>query len=201
MEYRNDKVQDNIPDVAVQACHSTHSSQLVANHLKKNFEALVFDLFSHEKDLKIRWIKAYFPFTSPSWEMEILYQGKWLEIMGCGVMRQEILDRNGHDDKIGWAFGLGLERIAMVLFSIPDIRLFWSKDPRFLSQFSDGKIKKFVPFSKYPACYKVRFNVCIHGAKKLFFIKKRIFHFGVEQRQTLKIHRRSICYTTTNFAI
>ena len=60
----------------------------------------------------------------------------------------------GNSDKVGWAFGLGLERIAMVLFDIPDIRLFWSKDVRFLSQFEKGEILKFIPFSKYPSCYK-----------------------------------------------
>ena len=57
-------------------------------------------------------------------------------------------------NKLGWAFGFGLERIAMILSSIPDIRLFWSKDHRFLSQFSSGKLVKFQPYSKYPACYK-----------------------------------------------
>src|SRR5260221_12710975 len=57
-------------------------------------------------------------------------------------------------NKIGWAFGLGLERIAMVLFSIPDIRLFWSEDPRFLSQFEQGKINAFQAYSKYPSCFK-----------------------------------------------
>jgi phenylalanyl-tRNA synthetase alpha chain len=58
------------------------------------------------------------------------------------------------DNKIGWAFGIGLERLAMVLFGIPDIRLFWSQDPRFLSQFQDGHIRKFIPFSQYPPCTK-----------------------------------------------
>jgi phenylalanyl-tRNA synthetase alpha chain len=56
--------------------------------------------------------------------------------------------------KIGWAFGLGLERIAMILFSIPDIRLFWSTDPRFLSQFTAGEITTFKPYSRYPMCFK-----------------------------------------------
>lgn len=55
---------------------------------------------------------------------------------------------------MGWAFGLGLERIAMILYSIPDIRLFWSTDERFLSQFEHGKITTFKPYSKYPSCYK-----------------------------------------------
>lgn len=57
-------------------------------------------------------------------------------------------------DLVAWAFGLGLERIAMVLFGIPDIRLFWSEDPRFLQQFQAGKINRFKPFSKFPSCWK-----------------------------------------------
>ena len=60
----------------------------------------------------------------------------------------------GVSNKIGWAFGLGLERIAMILYSIPDIRLFWSTDPRFLSQFEDGTITTFRPYSRYPSCFK-----------------------------------------------
>ncbi|TPX66021.1 phenylalanine---tRNA ligase [Spizellomyces sp. 'palustris'] len=138
----------------IQPSHTTREAQLVDLHLRHSLEAMVRDLFREEKDLQIRWIEAYFPFTSPSWEMEVFYRGNWLELLGCGVMQQEILDRSGNSDRIGWAFGLGLERIAMVMFDIPDIRLFWSTDDRFISQFSSGQIVKFQPFSKYPACYK-----------------------------------------------
>lgn len=58
---------------------------------------------------------------------------------------------------VGWAFGLGLERLAMVMFDIPDIRLFWSEDPRFLRQFDATKSiadQQFTPYSKFPACPK-----------------------------------------------
>ena len=61
----------------------------------------------------------------------------------------------GFPDRLGWAFGIGLERIAMLLFNIPDIRLFWSQDSRFLNQFNEAKpIQRFAPFSKHPECYK-----------------------------------------------
>lgn len=62
----------------------------------------------------------------------------------------------GRDNKVGWAFGLGLERLAMILFQISDIRLFWSDDERFLSQFSGTSTQPmtFKPFSKHPPCYK-----------------------------------------------
>ena len=83
----------------------------------------------------IRWVEAYFPFTTPSLELEIYFNDDWLEVLGCGVIQQPILEKCDMGDKHGWAFGLGLERLAMVLFDIPDIRLFWTDDKRFLKQF------------------------------------------------------------------
>jgi tRNA synthetases class II core domain (F) len=62
-------------------------------------------------------------------------QGKWLEVLGCGVVQKGVMANAQLETSVGWAFGLGLERLAMVLFSIPDIRLFWSEDKRFTSQF------------------------------------------------------------------
>ncbi len=75
----------------------------------------------------------------------------------CSVVEQQILDKNGFEGRRAWAFGLGLERLAMVLFQIPDIRLFWAEDQRFLKQFRAGDLRTtFKPYSKYPACFKVR---------------------------------------------
>ncbi len=149
--------------------HSPQEVEAIAAHLKRTLEGVVVDLFSRAKKatptaresevvmepLKVRWVEAYFPFTSPGWELEVYWQGDWLEILGCGVSKQELLISSGVPDQLGWAFGIGLERVAMILYSIPDIRLFWSKDERFLSQFSSmNQINTFVPFSKHPACYK-----------------------------------------------
>jgi len=150
----------------LQDSHNAEEVEAIAAHLKRSIENVVIDIFTRAQDssatsatpkepLKIRWIEAYFPFTSPSWELEVFYQDQWLELLGSGVITQEILTNAGVPSRSGWAFGVGLERIAMLLFNIPDIRLFWSKDPRFLSQFSQsGDIKKFIPFSNKPACYK-----------------------------------------------
>lgn len=123
-----------------------------ATDLKKNLEGLAQHLFG---DVEMRWVDAYFPFTNPSFELEIYFQGNWMEVLGCGVTEQKILIDNGRTGSTAWAFGLGLERLAMVLFDIPDIRLFWSSDSRFTSQFSSGQLGvKFKPFSKFPPCYK-----------------------------------------------
>lgn len=85
----------------------------------------------------------------------MLFQGKWLEVLGCGVIHRDVMVNSQRGEDFGWAFGLGLERLAMVLFGIPDIRLFWTEDPRFSSQFHASKTHMtFVPYSKFPICYK-----------------------------------------------
>ncbi len=131
-----------------------------AAELKDALEGLARHLFG---PVEVRWVDAYFPFTEPSFEMEIFFNGQWMEVLGCGVMQQRILDGalgGPPGEKRAWAFGLGLERLAMVLFGIPDIRLFWSKDERFTRQFKAGTFKaggagaKFASFSKYPPCLK-----------------------------------------------
>lgn len=141
---------DNLP----QSVHSRQQAEYVGNHLRSMLTDLMKHLFHADPNLQIRWVEAYFPFTRPSWEVEVFFNGKWLELGGCGVIEQEILNQTGNADSIGWAFGLGLERIAMVLFDIPDIRLFWSTDKRFLDQFKSKQMIRFMPFSKYPSCYK-----------------------------------------------
>lgn len=128
------------------------ATEFAEKELKSALEGLAKHLFG---DVECRWIDAYFPFTEPSFELEIFFNGQWLEVLGCGVMQQQILDQNFKPGHKAWAFGLGLERLAMVLFDIPDIRLFWSNDQRFLKQFSAGSLTtKFKPYSKFPPCYK-----------------------------------------------
>lgn len=124
---------------------------LVQADLKQGLEGLAAHLFG---PTEMRWVDAYFPFTEPSFELEIFFQGQWMEVLGCGVVQPDILSNAGRPTEKGWAFGLGLERLAMVLFQIPDIRLFWTNDDRFHSQFSAGQVVAFQPYSKYPSCYK-----------------------------------------------
>ncbi|KAL3780662.1 hypothetical protein ACHAWO_004143 [Cyclotella atomus] len=125
--------------------------KVIAEDLKATLEGLMDHLFGETEK---RWNEDYFPFTSPSYELEIKYQGEWLEVLGCGVVHEEVLQTSDRADRRGWAFGLGLERLAMILFEIPDIRLFWTEDQRFHSQFASGEIVKFESYSKYPPVYK-----------------------------------------------
>ncbi|AZR73669.1 phenylalanine--tRNA ligase subunit alpha [Anoxybacter fermentans] len=116
-------------------------------HLKETINVMVKEIFG--KDRKTRFRPSYFPFTEPSAEVDvscILCDGKgcrickgsgWLEIMGCGMVHPRVLEMSGIDPEqySGFAFGMGLERIAMLKYGITDIRLFYENDLRFLSQF------------------------------------------------------------------
>ncbi|KAF8201831.1 tRNA synthetases class II core domain (F)-domain-containing protein [Pholiota molesta] len=158
---------------------------LVAKNLKLSLNNLMLKIFggvagiNKEHPLRVRWIEAYFPFTSPSFEVEVFFQGKWLEILGCGVVRQATLNTAGVPNKI-------------------------AMDSRFLSQFQQGKINVFQPYSKYPSCFKdVSFwlspdsalhendfcDVVRDTAGDLVEDVKRIDHFVHPKTQ-----RTSLCY-------
>ena len=106
------------------------------------------------KNTKIRLRPSYFPFTEPSAEVDIYWgletesdyritKGTgWLEILGCGMVDPNVLENCGIDPKkySGYAFGMGIERIAMLLYGIDDIRLFYENDVRFLKQFSSTNL-------------------------------------------------------------
>lgn len=88
-------------------------------------------------DLKVRFRASYFPFTEPSAEVDVQWQGKWLEVLGCGMVDPNVLKAVGYDPEryTGFAAGLGVERFAMVLHQMDDIRRLYNSDLRFLKQF------------------------------------------------------------------
>ena len=133
-----------------QAEHSLETVGAIEANLKCKLESLMQQLFG--RDLRMRWVDTFFPFTHPSYELEIFWEERWLEVLGSGVMRHRVLTQAGAGNKAGYAFGLGLERLAMILFGISDIRLFWSRDQRFLNQFMQqgNRPIKFKPFSVHP---------------------------------------------------
>lgn len=101
-------------------------------------------------DIKYRFNEDQFPYTDPSIEMEIEKGGKWIEVLGSGVVRGVVLKNLGVDPDIynGWAFGFGLERLAVVSMDLPDIRLLWSDDERIKKALRLSHVFKEV--SKYP---------------------------------------------------
>lgn len=92
-----------------------------------------------EKELTVRFRPSYFPFTEPSAEVDILSEnGKWLEVLGCGMVHPKVLENCGIDANkySGFAFGMGIERFAMLRYGVNDLRLFYQNDVRFLNQFA-----------------------------------------------------------------
>ncbi|MGA2655546.1 MAG: phenylalanine--tRNA ligase subunit alpha [Gammaproteobacteria bacterium] len=91
-----------------------------------------------EKELTIRMRPSYFPFTEPSAEVDVAWGDKWLEILGCGMVHPNVLQSCNIDSEryTGFAFGMGLERLVMLRYGIPDLRLLFENDLRFLKQFA-----------------------------------------------------------------
>lgn len=103
-------------------------------HELKRFLARFF-----EREVTVRFRPSYFPFTEPSAEVDILdEQGRWLEVLGCGMVHPKVFESVGIDPEkyTGYAFGLGVERFAMLRYGVDDLRLFYENDLRFLKQFA-----------------------------------------------------------------
>jgi phenylalanyl-tRNA synthetase alpha chain len=100
--------------------------------------------------IEFRFNPDTFPYTDPSLEMEVKIGERWIEVLGAGVVRGEVLKNFGVDPTVynGWAFGFGLERLAIISMELPDIRLLWSEDERVKKQLKLGQ--KFKEVSKFP---------------------------------------------------
>ncbi|TAJ76789.1 MAG: phenylalanine--tRNA ligase subunit alpha [Gallionellaceae bacterium] len=102
---------------------------VIADFLQNYFET---------EDMQVRFRPSFFPFTEPSAEMDMSWKGGWLEIGGCGMVHPNVLKHVGIDSEkyIGFAFGMGVERLAMLRYGVNDLRLFFENDLQFLRQFS-----------------------------------------------------------------
>lgn len=121
---------------------------------KKDLEDVQVDVVKSifGQNLKYKFLVDTFPFTDPSVELDIkLGDRDWMEVTGAGLVHPQCLKNFGLDPETynGWAFGFGIDRLAMVKMEIPDIRILWSDDPRITSQFKDIN-SKFTEVSKYP---------------------------------------------------
>lgn len=105
-----------------------------------NLKAVLNQFVGHffEREAQLRFRPSYFPFTEPSAEVDVLWgEGKWLEILGCGMVHPNVLESAGinAEEFTGYAFGMGVERLAMLRYGVSDLRTFFENDLRFLSQF------------------------------------------------------------------
>lgn len=145
--YRSDEVDATHSPVFHQLEGLVIDKDITFGDLKGALAEFAKSLFGDKAQVKFR--PHYFPFTEPSAEVDVscvMCEGKgcsickgtgWIEILGCGMVHPKVLEMAGIDPKVysGFAFGMGLERITMLKYSIHDLRLFYENDIRFLSQF------------------------------------------------------------------
>ena len=113
---------------------------LVDEHVSfAQLKGLLKDFLEHffNRSLQVRFRPSYFPFTEPSAEVDIMGDNGWLEVLGCGMVHPRVLENTGIDSNkyTGLAFGMGVERLAMLQYGIDDLRIFFENDLRFLQQF------------------------------------------------------------------
>lgn len=150
--YRKDEIDRSHMNVFHQMdgwylCRRAHHI-ITVNDLKEVLIEIAKTIFG--KNIKYRFNADEFPYTDPSIEMEIQVSGRWIEVLGAGVVRGVVLKNLGVDPKKynGWAFGFGLERLAMTSMDLPDIRLLRSQDERVKRQLKLGN--KYKEVSKFP---------------------------------------------------
>lgn len=116
--------------------------------LENILEKIVKTIFG--SSIEYRFNPDSFPYTDPSLEMEVKIGDRWIEVLGSGLAKDDVLEKLSVDPKIwnGWAFGFGLERLAILSMDLPDIRLLWSEDERVKKQLKLGQ--KFQEVSKFP---------------------------------------------------
>lgn len=113
---------------------------MVGKHITlANFKFVIETFFKKffGKEMEFRYRPSYFPFVEPGVEVDIKFKGRWLEVMGAGMVHPHVFEYAHYNprDWQGFAFGMGVDRLAMIKYNIPDIRLFYSGDLRFIHQF------------------------------------------------------------------
>lgn len=132
--YRRDTVDATHTAVFHQLEFLAIDEGLTFTDLKGTIRMFIEQLFG---DVPVRMRPSYFPFTEPSAEVDCQWRGRWLEVMGCGMVDPNVLKAVGYDPEVytGFAAGMGVERLAAILYQIDDIRRFYTSDLRFLEQF------------------------------------------------------------------
>ncbi|WP_406667936.1 phenylalanine--tRNA ligase subunit alpha [Gallaecimonas sp. GXIMD1310] len=133
--YRNDYDQTHTP-----MFHQVEGLLVDENVSFAELKGILHDFLNHffEEDTQVRFRPSYFPFTEPSAEVDVMGKnGKWLEVLGCGMVHPNVLKSVGIDPEkyTGFAFGMGVERLTMLRYGVSDLRAFFENDVRFLKQF------------------------------------------------------------------
>ncbi len=150
--YRKDEIDRRHMNIFHQVdglyLHPTSEKTITQDDLKEVLANVVKAAFGPE--VKYRFNDDTFPYTHSSLEMEVDKDGQWVEVLGAGLVQGEVLKKLNVDPEQynGWAFGFGLERLAIIGMELPDIRLLWSEDERVKKQLKLGQ--KFVEVSKFP---------------------------------------------------
>jgi len=119
---------------------------IAPDDLKVALSEIARNIFGEK--IEFRFYDHTFPYTDPSFEMEANINGEWIEMLGSGMCRKSVLTNMGLEGYHGWAFGFGMERLAIASMKLPDIRLLWSDDERVKKQLKLGQ--EFIEVSKYP---------------------------------------------------
>jgi phenylalanyl-tRNA synthetase alpha chain len=135
--FRNEKLDATHEATLHQIDYFAIEKGINMSHLIWTLEYFIKEVFGKNTEIQIR--PSYFPFVEPGMEMAIKRNGKWLEMLGAGMLHPQVIKNMGLDPKMwqGFAFGIGADRLAMVKYGINNIRLFESGDLRFLSQFKN----------------------------------------------------------------
>lgn len=133
--YRNDYDQTHTP-----MFHQVEGLMVDKNVSFTELKGILHDFLNNffEADLQVRFRPSYFPFTEPSAEVDVMGKnGKWLEVLGCGMVHPNVLRAVNIDPEefTGFAFGMGVERLTMLRYGVNDLRAFFENDLRFLKQF------------------------------------------------------------------
>jgi phenylalanyl-tRNA synthetase alpha chain len=133
--YRNDYDQTHTP-----MFHQVEGLMVDKNVSFTELKGILHDFLQNffEEDLNVRFRPSFFPFTEPSAEVDVMGKnGKWLEVLGCGMVHPNVLRSVGIDPEVysGFAFGMGVERLTMLRYGVTDLRSFFENDLRFLKQF------------------------------------------------------------------
>ena len=134
--YRNDYDQTHTP-----MFHQVEGLMVDKNVSFAELKGILHDFLNNffEQDLQVRFRPSYFPFTEPSAEVDVMGKnGKWLEVLGCGMVHPNVLRAVNIDPEVytGFAFGMGVERLTMLRYEVNDLRAFFENDLRFLKQFN-----------------------------------------------------------------